>query len=343
MGIVYHDRVKSILLHRVALIHPFAQFLGNIGAPVERGFRQAGLPYCALENVDNFVPTQRFWSFLVNMSYSQGIKDLGFRVGQRFGADGVDPHLSNMLCRSPTLYQGLLKASELTNRTISHCRVGILQPQGSSYALFYHKPSCEVNNPAIEQIGWFGLMSLIGMVRVFTGPQWQPSEIGIMTDNKPGRYIREQFPDARIRLQQPYSYIALENPLLSLPPPAAEASAPASLPLHYDNVPTNFVDALEQVMLAYIQDPDLSLEFTAGVCNTSKRTLQRTLTKMGTHYSELLAHARFSAACLMLQAPGVKVADVAQRLGYSNPTHFSRAFRRIAGVTPSAYRRQYIH
>jgi len=317
--------------------------LADIGAPVERGFRQAGLPYCALESVDNFVPSQRFWSFLVNMAYSQGIKDLGFRVGQRFGADGVDPHLSNMLCRSPTLYQGLLKASELTNRTISHCRVGILQPQGSSYALFYHKPSCEVNNPAIEQIGWFGLMSLIGMVRVFTGPQWQPAEIGIMTDNKPGRYIREHFPDARIRLQQPYSYIALENPLLSLPPPAAEASAPASLPHHYDNVPDNFVDALEQVMLAYIQDPDLSLEFTAGVCSTSKRTLQRTLTKMGTHYSELLAHARFRAACQMLQAPGVKVTDVAQWLGYSNPAHFSRAFRRIAGVTPSAYRRQYIH
>ena len=341
MSLVYHDRVKSILLHRVALVRPFAQQLADIGAPVERGFRQAGLPYCALESVDNFVPSQRFWSFLVNMAYSQGIKDLGFRVGQRFGADGLDPHLSNLLCLSPTLYQGLLKASELSNRTISHCRVGILQPQGSSYALFYHKPSCDENNPAIDQIGWFGLTVLIGMVRVFTGPQWQPTEIGIMTDHTPSRYIREQFPHTRIRLQQPYSYISLENPLLSLPPPPDEASALS--PLNYDPLPNNFVDTFEQLMLAYIQEPDLNLEFAAGVYNTSKRTLQRKLTEMGTHYSEVLANARFRAACQMLQAPGMKVIDVAQRLGYSDSAHFARAFRRIAGVTPREYRQQYIH
>ena len=343
MSLVYHDRVKSILLHRVALVRPFAQQLADIGAPVERGFRQAGLPYCALESVDNFVPSQRFWSFLVNMAYSQGIKDLGFRVGQRFGADGLDPHLSNLLCRSPTLYQGLLKASELSNRTISHCRVGILQPQGSSYALFYHKPSCDENNPAIDQIGWFGLTVLIGMVRVFTGPQWQPTEIGIMTDHTPSRYIREQFPHTRIRLQQPYSYISLENPLLSLPPPPDEASASALSPLNYDPLPNNFVDTFEQLMLAYIQDPNLSLEFAAGVYNTSKRTLQRKLTEMGTHYSEVLANARFRAACQMLQSPGMKVIDVAQRLGYSDSAHFARAFRQIAGVTPREYRQQYIH
>ena len=345
MGLVYHDKVKSILLHRVALVRPFAMFLDDIGAPVERGFRQAGLPYCALESVDNFVPSQRFWSFLVNMAYSQGIEDLGFRVGQRFGAGSFDPHMKNLLRRSPTLYQGLLKASELSNTTISHCRVGILQPECSSYALFYHKPSCDTNNPAIEQIGWFGLLSLIGAVRVFTGPQWQPAEIGIMTDHTPCRYIREQFPDARIRLQQPYSYIALENSLLSLPPPPPpdEASAPASSPLHYDPLPDNFADTLEQVMLAYIQEPDLSIEFAAGVCNTSKRTLQRKLTEMGTHYSELLAHARYRTACRMLQAPGLRVKDIAQRLGYSDSAHFARAFKQIAGVTPRAYRQQFIH
>jgi AraC-like DNA-binding protein len=39
----------------------------------------------------------------------------------------------------------------------------------------------------------------------------------------------------------------------------------------------------------------------------------------------------------------MKVKDVAKRLGYSDSAHFARAFRRIAGVSPKAYRRQYIH
>lgn len=96
-------------------------------------------------------------------------------------------------------------------------------------------------------------------------------------------------------------------------------------------------------MLAYIQDPELSIEFAAFVCNTSKRTLQRRLTDKGTHYSEVLAHARFHAASLMLQAPGMKVKDIGYRPGYSDSSHFTRAFRRIAGVTPRAYRQQFIH
>ena len=338
MGDDCHNRVKSVPLHRVAVVRPFAQLLESIGAPVERGFRQAGLPYCALESVDNYVPSQRFWSFLVNMAYSQGIKDLGFRVGLRFGANCADPHLTELLHQSPTMYQGLLKASDLTNRTITHCRLGIKQPPSCSYSLFYHRPSCDADNPAIEQIGWFGLMTLLGMVREFTGPQWQPAEIGIMTDRTPGRYIREYFPHTRIRRLQPYSYIALENPLLSLPPLPDEDSAPATSSLYYQPLPDDFVGTLEQVILAYAQEGDLGIEFAASVCNTSTRTLQRELTEMGTHYSELLAHARYRAACQMLKAPGVKVTDVAHQLGYSDLSHFSRAFRRIAGVSPRAYR-----
>jgi AraC-like DNA-binding protein len=45
----------------------------------------------------------------------------------------------------------------------------------------------------------------------------------------------------------------------------------------------------------------------------------------------------------MLQTPGLKVKDITQRLGYSDQAHFARAFRRIAGVTPRAYRQQYTH
>jgi len=49
------------------------------------------------------------------------------------------------------------------------------------------------------------------------------------------------------------------------------------------------------------------------------------------------------AASQMLQNPGMNVTDIAHRLGYSDVAHFARAFRRIAGVTPLMYRRQFMH
>jgi AraC-like DNA-binding protein len=251
--------------------------------------------------------------------------------------------MTELLRRAPTLYRGLGKANQRFNRTVSYSRFGLWQPPNSDKTYFYHSPSCDADNPAIEQIGWFGIMGLIGMARVYTGRQWQPAEIGLMTDQMPNHYIREHFPHARLRLSQPASYITLENTALSLPPLVNGAAAPASSLLDYKTLPESFVRSLETILLAYIQEDDLSIELVAQLYDMSKRTLQRKLKKSGTSYNELLCHARFRVASQMLQDLDLTATDVAHHLGYSNETHFARAFRRIAGVTPRVYRQQFIH
>ena len=333
---------ESIPMHRVAVVRPFARLLADIGAPVERGFRQAGLPLYALENVNNFVPSHRFWKFLVTMVRSEGILDLGFRVGDNFGADCTDPHMTALLTKAPTLYQGLRNASELINGTVTNFRMGILQPPNCGYAYFYHQPSCQADNPAIEQIGWYGLTIWREMVRVYAGSQWQPTEIGLMTNHMPCRYIQERYPNTRMRLSQPFSYLVLENTLLSLPPLHSRAAPSELSSLDYDPLPNKFISSLEMLLQSYIEDSDLSIEIVAGLCNMSKRTLQRKLKEEGTYYREVLDHELFRVACLMLQnSPDMKLTDITIHMGYSDVSSFARAFRRIAGVTPKVYRQQF--
>jgi len=332
--------MKTIPMHRVAIVRSFTNFLADAGAPVERGLRRANLPVFALEDVNNFIPSHRFWSFLVDMAFSQDIPELGFHVGQKCGANSVDPHLADLLHRSPTLYQGLLRASALINRTISHCQVDILQPARSQYAYFYHSPSCEARNPAIEQIGWFGLLTLIGMVREFIGPHWLPSEIGVMVDHRPPRFIREQLAGSRIQLAQPYSYIALNKTMLSLPPLDNEAATPGYPTSHYEELSRDFAGSLKQLLHSYVEQRDLNIEVAAGLCDLSKRSLQRKLAAQGTRYSRVLDEARFDVAKQMLQDRDKSVTDTSHLLGYTDPTNFSRAFRRIAGISPQAYRQQ---
>lgn len=277
------------------------------------------------------------------MSHSEGIQDLGFRVADRFGADCADPHMTAILRKAPTLYRGIRRASELVNRTVSHCRIGVLQPPNCDYAYFYHQPSCDAHNPAIEQIGWYGLMTLIGMVRPFTGPQWLPTEIGLMTDHLPCRYIREHFPRTHMRLSQKSSYIALEHAVLSLPPLHYEAASPVDSPLAYTPAGHDLIGSLEQVMTAYLHDGHMNIELAAALCNTSKRTLQRRLMEEGSHYTEVLDRVNFQAASRMLHNPNIKITYIAKLLGYSDRAHFTRAFLRIAGVTPGMYRQQHTH
>ena len=334
---------NAIPLHRVAVVRPFTNFLAAVGAPVESGLRHAGLPVCALEDADNFIPSHRFWTFLVDMAFSQDIPDLGYHVGQKYGANCADPHLIELLRRSPTLYQGLLRASALINRTISHCELGILQPPHSQFAYFYHRPSCDAHNPAIEQIGWFGIMTLIGMVREFAGPRWQPTEIGVMVNHPTSRFIREQLAGMPIRLAQPYSYIALENTLLSLPPLGHQTAESGYPNLHCKELSGDLVGSLKQLLHSYLLEKDLTIGLVSGLCDMSKRSLQRRLAAKGTRYSEVLDEVRFDAAKRMLQDPEKSVTEISLLLGYSDASHFSRAFRRIAGVNPRIYRQQYRH
>ena len=334
---------NALPVHRVALLKPFIDFMAEIGAPVERGLRSSGLPMSAIEDIDNYIPSSAYWKFLTLMARSEDILDLGFRVGHQYGPRGADPGMVELLNNAPTMYQGLINGNERINRTVTNCQCGILQPQNSNYAIFYHIPSCRADNSAIDQVSWFGIETLLSMVRVYTGKRWQPSEIGLMQKNMPVPYIREHFPDTRFQLSQPYSYIALENTLLSMPPYMSGTANLAISASDYKVLPTDFASSLESIMLSYIEEEELNIEFAARICGMSKRSLQRQLAALGTSYNQLLSKARFRHASRLLQTPRITVTETSVRLGYSDVAHFGRAFRRTAGISPSMYRQQFMH
>ena len=84
----------------------------------------------------------------------------------------------------------------------------------------------------------------------------------------------------------------------------------------------------------------LGHEQIAEIAGVSSRTLQRRLKLSGNSYSQIVQEARFDLARSYLDEPGMKVMDVAMMAGYDSPQHFTRAFRRFTGVTPTQYRKK---
>jgi len=52
-----------------------------------------------------------------------------------------------------------------------------------------------------------------------------------------------------------------------------------------------------------------------------------------------LVRARLDEAKRLLASPGTSVAQVAEQVGFDDPAHFSRSFKRAEGISPSDYRR----
>ena len=70
------------------------------------------------------------------------------------------------------------------------------------------------------------------------------------------------------------------------------------------------------------------------------RTLRRRLAEEGTSFRALLNEARSTVAVDLLRNVGLTVEEVSTRLGYTEVSTFSHAFKRWYGVAPSAYSRR---
>lgn len=62
----------------------------------------------------------------------------------------------------------------------------------------------------------------------------------------------------------------------------------------------------------------------------------------GTSVSTFIERAVMTEACRLLAFTRLPVAEVAYRLGYTDPPYFSRRFRIVRGQTPSAYRARFL-
>lgn len=78
----------------------------------------------------------------------------------------------------------------------------------------------------------------------------------------------------------------------------------------------------------------------AALLGVSERTLARLLAAEGVRFGRLARQVRHEKACELLAQPGASLAAVAHRLGYTDLSNFSRAFRALAGQTPGDYRAQ---
>jgi len=102
--------------------------------------------------------------------------------------------------------------------------------------------------------------------------------------------------------------------------------------------PWEHVIALREVIATYLPSRHAKIEAAVEAAAMSVRSLQRRLASEGLTFSQLVDEVRLEMAVPQLRASDIRLTDIALSLGYSDPAHFTRAFSRWAGVSPSEYR-----
>jgi AraC-like DNA-binding protein len=148
----------------------------------------------------------------------------------------------------------------------------------------------------------------------------------------------------RVAFGQPTAGMVFSNDLLTLPVMRTEAeleewlrNAPADL-LMYRDYGTSVSDQARRILERGLKGEWPTADDVASQLAMSTQHLRRVLREEGTSMTAIKEELLRDAAVASLVRGEETIADLSERLGFSEPSAFHRAFRRWTGSAPGTYR-----
>jgi AraC-like DNA-binding protein len=325
--------MKPIPLTRLAFLLPFNEVLTDIGAPATSLLAKFRLPTSLEEKADQYVPIFPAIRFTFAAQISQGVTDLGRRAAERLKFGHLSEQMRKSVSCSPTLLSALQQVCIFASFEDTNLRVW-LEPGEHDLRICSILAGTE-GMLHLENSQWLQNLMIIYIVRQFTGPDWAPATIAFEARYTPSVETQSLWPNTRFLSGQRSAWIDVSALQLSQPNLTKDASFDQS-----GNTPVgpDAVTTLRLMLSSYLVERLPSIAEVAEIAGTSTRSLQRDLKSVGLTYATLIDQVRYQKATELLRKTDAKIIDVAFATGYADPAHFTRAFRRMSGVTPRKYR-----
>ncbi|MGB5535704.1 MAG: hypothetical protein WBN08_07365, partial [Thiogranum sp.] len=274
--------------YRAEHLRPYLDLLQDVGAPLERGLRQAGLPTLLTAGDDIYLPLFPTLIFLNNMVRREGIDEAPLRALGQFEIADLGEQFLARVSYAPTLKAALERFRDLVAVEDTNTRFGISYGETAVKLRMSARILLNAQDQYFDD--WGDLLVMVAVVRAFAERAWQPPEMEFRSTVIPGRYAAEQFPNTHFITGQKFTSITVPYELLSLPPRVtsdvsrSHASLPAAPPIAAV-LGTDGSNSLRAVLSAYLPEQLPGIEFAAEMAATSVRTLQRRLKESTLSYS----------------------------------------------------------
>jgi AraC-like DNA-binding protein len=321
----------------LSIVSTLMDFADELGTPLESSLAAAKLPTRIVDRRTGYVPCKRFCAWVDREARAEGIDNFGLRSVMQAGVGGLMPIVVDTVSASQSLLEGLWIFVELACRESSHVSIWLEQhPEGLR---FCHRGSYPRSVPGQVDMSWWSLGMLIHVVRLFLGPGWCPPTAGVPAQGNGQSTASDLIPGTDFVAEADIVWILVPKRSLAMAPITSRLPG-ATLSRFGKNAlpPEDLLEGLSRSIEMYLQDRALGVQEAAEIAGTSVRSLQRYLSSRQLSYSKLVSNLRFKTAKRQLAHTDQSIAEIASELGYSDPSHFARAFRRIAGVSPTEYR-----
>jgi AraC-like DNA-binding protein len=134
-----------------------------------------------------------------------------------------------------------------------------------------------------------------------------------------------------------YSRAALKRPVPTADP-ALHAEIRRFITERWNSLQPDILDRVMRVLVPSVLAGTPSLKATAELLVMHPRTLNRALQARGFCFRDAVNEARFEMASQLLRDTRLSIGSLAQVLGYSEVSAFSRFFTGMAGLSPSEWK-----
>ncbi|PWK58188.1 AraC family transcriptional regulator [Aminobacter sp. AP02] len=329
--------MADIPLTRGQFLLPFVSILDDIGAPTETLLERSRLPSSLAEKSDLYLPLLPALRFVEAAQRTQDIEDFGFLAARRLHFSHLREKTQALIAHAPTLLVALRHACHWASREDTILSMWI--EHDLDHVRVCSRLAGTTGLLHLKYAQWIQNIFPIYIVRQFAGPDWMPTAIAFESSYAPSPATRSSWPGVRFLSGQHAAWISLPITLLSLPGRSTALVAP---PRDQEDGPSGYdiVELLKLMLPAYLDEGTTALADVADIAGVSTRTLQRKLAHLGLTYSDILDTARYENASRLLRDTDCRIIDIAFSSGYTDPAHFSRAFRRLTGTTPRQFREQ---
>jgi AraC-like DNA-binding protein len=340
--------MRPVSTLRAAHLLPYLEFCFDNGLPAERLLNKFRLPASLDAQPEAKLPILPTLKFLAHIERSACVKDIGILASRYVSLNLLSWANRRAILTAPTL-QGALEAWLAGAQMESNAYVGWMAEENDNIRVCKRHEIAIVDNEETRALQIHFILLVLCVIRVFAGQNWSPISMGFRSCVPLNPLVGHLFPKTQFFFRQDCSWISLPKEMLGIERNRSRLSSPATpscgevQPMilfaeDYVSALEDYVSALKGVLKPYLPDGYPGIELAAEILGTSVRSLQRTLAECSTTYSKLIEETRVEAAVELLESSDSKIIDVAYAVGYEDPSHFSRAFRRLKGTSPREFR-----
>lgn len=322
-----------------SLLSQMFLYLNSLDVDVDAFLRSLEVDPAVAKSPDEYIPVETYLLIEDEAARCTGDPYFGLHMGE-FAEAGSWSILGYMMMNCKTLGEAFEKATRYSRIIGNQIQARAELFDNKIKVIAFTPPHAP---PMARYCYESTISSSVRMMRSLTGVQINPLEVTFTAPAPDSTEEYERIFCCPVLFDRPENSYTLDlsvifTPIL-LPNP--------DLLRYFENYAKNVIAEMDrkdeytrrvtEIILAHLDDENLSIDSVARELAVSVRTLQNRLEAEGVVFSELVKEIRQRLAKRYLRE-NYSVEQITYLLGFSEPSVFRKAFKKWAGVTPREYR-----